>query len=741
MSKYDNLDARTEVEQNICSDLKSALEKRGWSVQHNGTPDNHAPGGMPDIILSKDNFVITVEPTKTKSSAQDREFQSIRDHLNVTKSENSRKLCFCIFVSPITSNRTLESIRDHNQRRVDENKSDMRILPMAFDTLELWTTHLRESESDLYPIEDLLKLFEFHNDFIDDLRVRKLLSQLVFPNDIELTTSIKQEEIEHDEKILESLIKDLARVEDYMRQNGIATSQNAIDNLIYLVFLKLYEEKRERDQSGSNRLRSAATFENYRQDAVDEQTRFEKRAIHHLFDSVKNGQEFMYSQMFTQNDYLVDSLTDDFIFDKIIPIFSRYNFIGTKVDALGAVYEVLALRADKDVKVGQFFTPENIVKFMVKLANLDLNDRVLDPACGTGRFLIHSMDDMVGKVARSNLRNKSSKCQDIRIHQCFGADIDTRIAKIAKMNMWIHGDGKSNIFGGREYNGLLLHKKEFNGFETFDNSFDIVLTNPPLGDLNYQVIPFVDSENNLDTPESDLRRIINTINRMPVLPIRNLTEEKASILRERIYQHRAALSELEDQDEIIKAKRKREVIKRNVEELTQVNAQILTKNFEYEITGNSMKGGALFLSAIWHYLKNKRDVDAPPEWRGGKMLIVLDEGILNTDNYKSVRNFLRSHFYIKAIISLTRDTFVPISKTTTKTSIIYAIKKTDLDAIQREPIFFAHVNEVGFDTKGKVINNDLDTIFNDYSKFDRRIHKSYKGLEFSKELFVQLVNS
>ncbi len=51
-----------------------------------------------------------------------------------------------------------------------------------------------------------------------------------------------------------------------------------------------------------------------------------------------------------------------------------------RVNALGTVYEVLDLRANKDVKEGQFFIPENVVSFMVKISELDVHDIVLDPA-------------------------------------------------------------------------------------------------------------------------------------------------------------------------------------------------------------------------------------------------------------------------------------------------------------------------------------------------------------------------
>ena len=751
MSKYDYLDARTELEQIITKDLQDALSKRGFTVVHHGTEESHAPGGHPDIEFFNAKYAFTVEVTKLKKSSQDREFQSIRDHLNGLKERNSSKQCFCLFVSPETSQRTIDSFKDYNQQRQSERKKDLKLVPLNFETLELWLTKLRESESALYPIDHFVKLFDQHNEFIDDLRVRKLLAKMVFPSDTELDDAIRKQETEHDEKTLEILIKDLRSIEEYMRQNGVATSQNAIDNLIYLVFLKLYEEKREKDGHGKNRLRSVEAFDDYLQN-FSQKVREDGRGIHELFKQVKEEGEFITSKMFSPNDSLVDSLTDDFIKDKILPIFSSYTFVGTKIDALGAVYEVLALRADKDVKVGQFFTPENVVKFMVKLAEFQYDDRVLDPACGTGRFLIHAMDDMLHKLERSSERKKSEKDKHIREHQCFGSDIDTRIAKIAKMNMWIHGDGKSNIFGGRDYNGLLLHRKGFNGGSTFDNSFDIVLSNPPLGELDYQVLHFSDPPT-ADSAESEVQRYIrDKFTRMPILPRKNVTAEKLETVEKRLVEYETELSKLRQQleqmdDSVLYDKqaykklrsaidKKQATIDKNRNDADTLRALLKTGKEEWEITGTKMKGGAMFLAAIWQYLKTEAYPDEKPEWRGGKMLIVLDEGVLNTDNYSEVRQFVRENFYLKAVISLTRDTFMPISKTSTKTSILYAVKKTDPLAVQQEPIFFAHVERVGLDTKGKVSANDLDSVLAKYQTFKEAVLSSYQGFHFRRERFI-----
>ncbi|MFZ3121886.1 MAG: AlwI family type II restriction endonuclease [Thermodesulfovibrionales bacterium] len=487
MTKYENLDARTGLEQTMTADFTKALKKRGFDVKHYGKKDSHTPGGLPDISATSDKIIINIEVTKLKKSTQDREFQSIRDHLMDIKQANPKKNCYCLFISPETSQRTIDSIKDHNKQRENEGKTDLRILPIDFLTCEILTKKLSEADALLYPVKDLISCFEKHNSFIDDLRIRKLIIHEMFPDDDELENEVHKQETEHDEKTLEELIKDLTKIENYMRENGIATGSDAIGNLIFLVFLKLYEEKRERDKGTSNRLRSAEKFESYRQDQSEDLIK-KGRCIHHLFETIKGDKEFRQSKLFTEFDKLRDEVDDKFLTGYILPIFEEYNFYGTKLDALGAVYEVLALRTEKDVKVGQFFTPENVVRFMVDLTELTINDRVLDPACGTGRFLIHAMHNMQRKLKLSDEKNKDDKDNHIRQHQCFGADIDTRIAKIAKMNMWINGDGKSNIFGGKDYNGLLLHKKGFNGERTFDNNFDAILTNPPLGELNYQVL-------------------------------------------------------------------------------------------------------------------------------------------------------------------------------------------------------------------------------------------------------------
>jgi type I restriction-modification system DNA methylase subunit len=109
---------------------------------------------------------------------------------------------------------------------------------------------------------------------------------------------------------------------------------------------------------------------------------------------------------------------------------------------------------------------------------------------------------------------------------------------------------------------------------------------------------------------------------------------------------------------------------------------------------------------------------------------------LNTNDYAHVRKFIRDRFYIKAIISLTRDTFVPVSRTMTKTSILYAIKKDDPTAKQQEPIFYAHAERVGVNTRRRTCPNDLFgptgyDVLSKFSEFKKQVLNSYDGLHFN----------
>jgi len=693
---YRQLNPKTELEQTITRVLKAALSKRGFEVKHNGTEITNAPGGVPDIEIWDDNYHINIEATQTVKASADREYLAIKDHLEAVKSKNPNKKCYVWYISPETHYRMANAIREYDLSNRD--KEDMKIMPLCFPNFELLTDKLIHTIKDEYSKDDIIRLFSDYLSFVDDERVMKVLYEKLFYSDTSLKSEIEAKEEDKHQKTIEELIAGLMKLEKDLHDYRIALAADAIKNVIFLVFIKLYEEKREFHKE-ENRFTTASFL---RFQAYIRQNK-KKKAIHALFEDIKDDQELKDAKLFTESDRLSERMNDDFVIKYFIEPFSRYHFYTTKVDGLGAAYEVLGKLSGKDVKVGQFFTPEKIVRFMVKLAELEPTDIVLDPACGTARFLTNAMEDMAHKVSGADMAGQIDR---IKKTQLFGTDDDLNVAKLAKMNMYIHNDGKTNI---QDKDGLLLYD--------MDNTIDVILTNPPLGYLTYMK----------DTYDNDFR-----IKRMEVIPRRNLTAEKLSKCEDR-------LKKLQDNEYNIESKQIGRYQKRKqslIDKIAEYRVLVTHGEVEYVTTGNLLKGGALFVNVAKHYLKDMRDASALPEWRGGKLLIVLDEGILNTDDYKLVRDFIKKYYYIKAVISLTRDTFVPVSNTTTKTSILYAIKKDDPDATQQEPIFWGHADKVGINTKKKVCPDHLPAILDKYREFKQKVISCYRGVRFDKALFT-----
>ena len=90
---------------------------------------------------------------------------------------------------------------------------------------------------------------------------------------------------------------------------------------------------------------------------------------------------------------------------------------------------------------GQVFTPDHITSLMYRLLEVNMNDKILDAACGSGAFLTKSMANMINEAGGPT----TSKAKDIMSNQLFGIEIDKRVYSLACSNMLIHKDGKTNL--------------------------------------------------------------------------------------------------------------------------------------------------------------------------------------------------------------------------------------------------------------------------------------------------------
>lgn len=168
---------------------------------------------------------------------------------------------------------------------------------------------------------------------------------------------------------------------------------------------------------------------------------------------------------------------------------SRHTISDSSLEVLDGFFEFMVSRAAKGSK-GQFFTPRYVVELCVRMLEPQGDESVLDPACGSGGFLVHALNYVRDKEA---LEGKSLQ------HYCesklWGFDIDARAVRVAKALMILAGDGRSNLI---RLNSLL--KPEMGGLVSLQSQnaesiltvediartrlrhhkgFDVILTNPP----------------------------------------------------------------------------------------------------------------------------------------------------------------------------------------------------------------------------------------------------------------------
>jgi len=157
------------------------------------------------------------------------------------------------------------------------------------------------------------------------------------------------------------------------------------------------------------------------------------------------------------------------------------NFNKTDLDTKGVAFEQFLDSFFKG-DFGQYFTPREIIQLCVELMQPGDDEFVLDPACGSGGFLLYAMDH-VRQSAKEFFADDDPK-QFLYWHnfaktKLFGIEINDEISRVAKMNMILHDDGHTNIIGHDALDKFDRFPADKPGFKL--NAFDLVLTNPPFG--------------------------------------------------------------------------------------------------------------------------------------------------------------------------------------------------------------------------------------------------------------------
>lgn len=197
-----------------------------------------------------------------------------------------------------------------------------------------------------------------------------------------------------------------------------------------------------------------------------------------MFDTVKQK----YKEVFHVDDNI--NLDENSI-AYIVGELQNYCLIDAERDVLADAFETFIGHALKGGQ-GQFFTPRNVVRMMVEILDPTTEDMIIDPACGSGGFIIESLRHIWGKLdeeaEKLGWKNNNLLEEKINVaNTCIrGIDKDYFLSKISKAYMAIMGDGKGGIFCEDSlelpdnWNSKTKQKVHL-------GDFDVVLTNPPFG--------------------------------------------------------------------------------------------------------------------------------------------------------------------------------------------------------------------------------------------------------------------
>lgn len=183
---------------------------------------------------------------------------------------------------------------------------------------------------------------------------------------------------------------------------------------------------------------------------------------------------------------------------ELIKVFQTVNLSSIDEDLNGRMFEVFLNAAVRGKELGQYFTPRPVVDFMTRIAlqradfNVTNPPKVIDACSGTAGFLIEVMAYMLSGL-RDDTRFTSSEKDKIKNKICneclYGIEANEKVARVARINMFLHGDGGSHIFCGDGLDNAPLVESDMldeqkteveeHGNKVVSGTFDLVLSNPP----------------------------------------------------------------------------------------------------------------------------------------------------------------------------------------------------------------------------------------------------------------------
>jgi len=260
----------------------------------------------------------------------------------------------------------------------------------------------------------------------------------------------------------EQLIQSLKKCHQSLWGGGKLSPPAAFGELSKLIFVKVSDEKQPR--------KVGAPYQ-FQIKTHESAARLGDR-IRRLYQQHRDREPDVFDE---------DLKVDDNTLRNIVSHLEWINLSGTDLDVKGLAFETFMDGFFKG-DFGQYFTPREVINFAVKMVRPTYTDLILDPACGSGGFLLHALNEVMAEADEYYPRGTpahTNHWRDFARQNLFGIEINDAIARVAKMNMIIHEDGHTNIVcedALAPIERVAHHNPKFG-----PRKFSLVLSNPPFG--------------------------------------------------------------------------------------------------------------------------------------------------------------------------------------------------------------------------------------------------------------------
>lgn len=518
---------------------------------------------------------------------------------------------------------------------------------------------------------------------------------------------------------------------------GQLNPSEAFDELDKLIFCKIWDERKARN------IGEPYDFQIITVPKTEEKDERKRRLIEN--DNLYNRVKALYeegrkrdAEVFRDNIRLTPEKIRT-----VVGYLESVNLGETDLDSKGRAFETFMGSFFRG-NFGQYFTPREIVDFIVDVLPIRNDSKVLDTSCGSGGFLLYALNKVRNQATEyyPNWKNDTKQYakwfpywHDFAQNNLYGIEISEQISRAAKMNMIIHDDGHTNVVtsDGLISDEQLFTKTKNQGFKY--GTFDFIITNPPFGSTIRQSEQAYLKTYQLGKKEEDWL----AVKAVPENIRDGQSTEVLFIEQDYKFLKDGGYLAIVLPDGIL-TNSSMQYVRTQIEDWFRIVAVVSMPQTAFSANGAGVKSSVLFLKK-WDKEHNKKLVDTK---KGIEAKLLKDNNYLSQrqiwemeikQKQKEKADEIKNKQHITATAAKQTEEYKSWNSELLaeyankvdelKTRLVEEYQHAKQSKLPDYPIFMAIAEEIGYDATGKkTANNELDVIGEELKKFIKTIESN-----------------